>query len=62
MDGVEGAQRRSDVAAAVLADGRGFGVSTECGIGQVPADVAPRDWITETLDICQAVSTPEHRG
>jgi len=33
-----------------------------CGIGQVLADVAPRDWITETLDICQAVSTPEHRG
>ncbi|MDX6610687.1 MAG: hypothetical protein QOF85_2612 [Solirubrobacterales bacterium] len=62
IDGVAGAQRRSDVAAQVLAGGRGFGVSTECGIGQVPADVVPRDWITETLDICQAVSTPEHRG
>ncbi|MDT7590025.1 MAG: hypothetical protein QOE32_7575, partial [Pseudonocardiales bacterium] len=62
IDGVAGAQRRSDVAAQVLAGGRGFGVSTECGIGQVPAEVVPRDWITETLDICQAVSTPEHRG
>jgi hypothetical protein len=57
IDGVAGAQRRSDVAAQVLAGGRGFGAFAECGIGQVP-----RDWITETLDICQAVSTPEHRG
>ncbi len=54
-DGVEGARRRAAAAQAALGGRRGFGVATECGMGQVPAGRDAEAWVAETLAIHAAL-------